>query len=142
MRYSVVMDPEIIDEVLNGLSPFNLGNDIKVIKKDVPQFKLEAIAEEIANEIMIGPHNPIYVILYICKSDKNINYSKIRTGDSERKKGRSNGYRAIVLIDHNRRSAFLLHIYRHGRGADNLTKKEKNAVEKTVEEYWNSVKCI
>lgn len=142
MEYSVVIDPERIDEELKGLSPFNLANDIKAIKKDFPQFKLERIAEEIANEIMIGPHNSTYVVLYICKSDKNINYSKIRTEDSERKKGKSNGYRAIVLIDHNNRYAILLHIYRHGHGPDSLSKKEKNIVEKLIEEYSKCVNSI
>ena len=139
MRYSVVVDPEVVDEVLNGLSPFNLSNDIKNIKKEVHRFSLEDIAEEVANEIMCGPHGKTYCIIYVCKQDHNINYSKIRTDDFERKKGKSNGYRVIVLIDHNSKYAFILHIYRHGTGPDNLSNKERNALEQVVEEYSNSL---
>lgn len=131
MQYSVICEADIIDDQFGVLSPFNLTKDTK----DITDEELNDIAINIANELRMGTRGKTYITMYVCQQDNLINYSKIRCEDSTRKKGKSNGYRCIVLVDGKSHTGFILHIYRHGKGADNITHKEQNALKKLVEQY-------
>ena len=41
----------------------------------------------------------------------------------------------MVLVDNKLHIGYLLHIYRHSGGEDNISKKDKNKLEKLVEHY-------
>ena len=132
MDYNVVNDAQTIDEQFGSLSPFNLKKDIKEISDE----QLTEIAENIANELKYGPHGDTYNITYKSTENNKVNYSKIRCEDNARKKGKSSGYRCIVLVDNESYYGFILHIYRHSHGEDkNISKRDKNALKKLVETY-------
>ena len=131
MEYSVIYDAPSIDECFGSLSPYNLSKDTKEISEQ----ELESIAKNVTDELRYGPRFPGYVNIYICKKDKDINYSKVRCGDKTRKKGKSGGYRCVVFVDNKLHIGYLLHIYRHSGGEDNISKKDKNKLEKLVEHY-------
>ncbi len=132
MDYNVVNDADTIDGQFGSLSPFNLKKDIK----DISDIQLKDIADDVANDLKYGPHGDTYNILYTSKENSQINFSKVRCEDHERKRGKSNGYRCIVLVDNESHYGFILHIYRHGHGENkNISTSDKNALKKLVETY-------
>ncbi|MDE6504881.1 MAG: type II toxin-antitoxin system RelE/ParE family toxin [Clostridia bacterium] len=130
MKYSIVCDTEVIDEQFHDLSPFNLKNDVKNINEN----QLTDIAENIANELVYGPHGKTNVVLYESKVNFKVNYSKIRCADRLKKKGKSDGFRCIVLVDNVIHYGFILHIYPKNE-TENITKKEENGLKILVETY-------
>ena len=130
MKYSIVCDAEIIDEQFHGLSPFNLKNDVK----NINEAQLNHIAENIANELVYGPHGKTNVVIYKSKVSFKVNYSKIRCEDNVKKKGKSGGFRCIVLVDNIIHYGIILHIYSHSE-TDDISKKEENCLKKLVEAY-------
>ena len=133
--YRVYCDPENMQE-LCALSPFNLIKDLKNIQED----ELNNILTEIGNELHYSVNNPPTVAPLYWSKERRASYSKIRVMDVSRTAGKSNGYRCIVLVDTKIKSAFVLHIYRHGHGEDkNISKHEKNKLRILVDEYVKSM---
>ena len=136
MKYEIVIDPMTIEKELS-LSPYNLKKDMK----DINNNDEKAIVSGLRYELINGPGRGSYAICYKCKRDIRIHYAKIRVPDEKRNRGKSGGYRVISLIDSDIQYCFVLHIYRHAHGEDNdISKNDKNSLEKLVEEYYNS-KC-
>lgn len=134
-KFAVHYDPDSMDGIADK-SPFNLKKDIK----DISLQELDAIAEEIANELIQGYNHKPVIIEYITQP-RDAAWAKIRTMDIKRGAGKSNGYRCILLLDLINEHAFLLHIYRHGHGEDkNISKKEKSHLKALVDEYSKSLK--
>lgn len=132
MNYTIVIDPHI-NEYEFELSPYNLKKDIKGMTTG----KQKSIATSITYELMNGPGRPSYSICYRCQNDIRIHYAKIRISDSDSNKGKTGGYRIISLIDDDIKYCFVLHIYKHAHGEDNdISKSDKNLLEKLVEEYY------
>lgn len=135
MEFTVVYDANTIDEQLGAYSPFTLKRDTKGWTAD----GLRTLSVFLADTIKYGPRKPVYTVLYHSKKDSRIFFAKIRACDEGRQKGKSAGYRCIVLVDTIYRYAYLLHIYRHADGIDDLTKKQTNQLQKLTEEYCNSI---
>lgn len=115
---------------------FNLKKDTKNIDEE----ELAKIAIAIAHEIENGIERPPVTAAIYWGKKRKAAYAKIRVMNEERDAGKSNGYRCIVLVDCVNNSAFLLHIYMHGKGADNeLDMKAKNRLKKLVDEYIESL---
>lgn len=129
--YKVLIDVPKLYEIFKEDSPFNILKDVKDL--EITEDELEILGKNIADELIIGPHSKTYVILHW--DDKHlVNYSKIRCQIESSNKGKSSGYRCIVLVDNKEHIAYLLHIYTH-KEKDNISNKENNQLHKLVEEY-------
>ena len=119
-KYTVIIDPNVNDEVFGNDNPFNLKKDLKTCKS---KYKLQEVdlARYIADEIINDPNPPKHC--KICE----FNYSglrKLRMPDTKNKKGSSFGFRIIVLVDFINNYAILLHIY------NKIDKKDLSGIEK------------
>ncbi len=136
-KFSVYYDPDDLEELCQ-YTPYNLKKDLKNIGKDT----LTDIAEEIANEIHQGLDRPPTAVALRWSKMRQTACAKIRIVDVKRDAGKSHGYRSIVLVDYVHHSAFLLHLYRHGHGEnDNISKQDKNALDKLVDMYAQSLEA-
>lgn len=129
--YSVVADIAQIDEAFGDESPFRLKSDAK--NHDLCQEDLKKIAKELAEEIINGFDRKSCSAQYWAFNHQ-INYAKIRVVDMERKKGKSNGYRCVVLCDMIENEGYLLHIFNHN-DKDNLSPTEKTKLKALVNQY-------
>ena len=134
MEYSVIYDFNVIDENFGSLSPYNLSKDCK----GVSATELADIANNIVDELKYGPRTPAYVHIYKSKKDKDVSYSKIRCADKTRNEGKSKGYRCVILVDNKLHVGYLLHLYKHSSGEDDISKKDKNTLKNLVESYVQS----
>lgn len=135
-KFSVYYDPIALDDLCKR-TPYNLKKDLK----NLDEGTLIDIAEEIANEIQQGLDRPTATALHWSKKRQTA-CAKIRIVDIKRDAGKSHGYRSIVLVDYVHRSAFLLHLYRHGHGEnDNISKSDRNMLNKLVDEYAQSLEA-
>lgn len=134
--FRVYHDPDTINKHFSELSPFNLKQDLKGISKDT----ISNISEEIANELYNGINRPPNIIPLYWGKNRDAACAKIRAIDVARDAGKSHGYRCITLVDMVHKSAFLLHIYRHGHGEnENISKRDKNALKRLVNKYVESL---
>ena len=134
-KFSVYYDPEALEELCMR-TPYNLKKDLKNIDEET----IKDIALDIADEIHQGLDRPPTSTALRWSKKRQAACAKIRVVDVNRDAGKSNGYRAIVLIDYVHFSAFLLHLYRHGHGEnDNISKKDRNMLDKLVDEYEQSM---
>ena len=65
MQYSVIYEPDVIDEQFGYLSPFRLSKDVKYISDDV----LKYIAQNIADELKMGARGKTFVKIYVCQQN-------------------------------------------------------------------------
>lgn len=129
-KYSIYYDPDIITESFKS-TPFNLKKDLKPFSQD----DIERFAEEIVNEICHGTERPPLITTPHWDKSRNYGWIKVRLEDKENNRGKSGGYRCIVLIDKVLNAVFVLHIYRHGRVKADLNIKEIKALNSIVDEY-------
>lgn len=134
-KISVYYDPSALKELWSR-TPFNLKRDLKNIDEQT----IAKIAEDIGNEIKNGIERPPVAVTPYWGKKRRTAWAKIRTIDVARDSGKSSGYRCIVLVDYVNRSAFLLHLYRHGHGEDkDIDKRAKNMLKALVDEYTESL---
>lgn len=134
-KFTVYCDPIGMEELCN-LSPYNLKKDLKSIKNE----ELDQILEDVANELYQGVDRPPASSMIYWHNQRKAGYAKIRTVDVRCDDGKSNGYRCITLVDIINHRAFVLHIYKHGKGKDdNISNAAKNQLRKLVDEYVNSL---
>lgn len=131
VSYSVVADITIIDNAFGSVSPFRLKTDARNHK--LTQDMLNMIALDIAEEMKGGFEQATCKAMHWTPNHKG-NYAKIRAINSEQNFGKSKGYRCIVLCDMVKKEGYLLHIFEHA-DKDNLSPKEKAALNKLVDEY-------
>ncbi len=132
-KYNIFYDADAIDEAFSN-SPFRLKNDVK----DLSETELAEIAKGIGDELVRGFGRKTCVLLYNKGQKYVLGFAKVRCGDEKHKKGKSNGYRCIVLVDSQNELAYLLHIFTHSV-KDNISKKESNSLKKLVDEYIDSI---
>ncbi len=132
-KYNVFHDADAIDEAFSN-SPFKLKKDVK----DLSETELDDIAKCIGDELIQGFGRDACVLLYNKGQEYVLGFAKVRCGDKKHKKGKSNGYRCIVLVDSENELAYLLHIFTHSV-KDNISKKETNRLKKLVDEYIVSI---
>lgn len=133
--FKVVCDSEHIDATFGPFSPFRLKNDIK----DIEDKEVNNIAKCVGEELNNGPGRKTFAKMYVSTKNCKIYYAKIRTEDSDRNKGKSGGYRCIVLVNEIDTIGYILHIYRH-KDKDTISSKEKNKLRKLTDEYASSLK--
>ena len=115
-------------------SPYKLKNDIK----DLSDNELKKIANDIADELMYGFQRPTCILKYKNGKKCFVGYAKIRCNNLKHQKGKSNGFRCIVLVDSHNFIAYLLHVYTHS-DKDNISKTEQNKLRLLVDEYVDSI---
>lgn len=135
IKYSVVSDFKTVQEEFADLSPYNIIKDCKELS--IKENDYYQIANEIADELANGAGRPANIDLYISKNGK-ASFAKVKIIDIKTNKGKSSGYRCIVLNDRINRIGYLLHIYKHSQGIDNISDKEKNSLKKLTEDYVSS----
>lgn len=137
MQYKVYANGDDIWRVFGSDSPFNLKSDEKSMRGD----EIRRIEKEIADILESRSLGESFKSMRYSSLTRDIMLAKIRVSDPMRNKGKSNGYRCIVLVDRCNYLGFVLHIYRHGHGEDkNISQSEKNSVNKLLEQYALKVK--
>lgn len=132
-NFIVITDMKEIQTQFASCSPFNIVNDTKGINKQ----EIIEIAQEIADLLKQGQYKRC--VIYRHNKNTYACIVKLRCKDNIRKKGKSNGYRCIVLVDEKRYLGIPLHIYRHGHGEDkNISQSDKNKLKSLVQEYIES----
>ncbi len=132
-NYKVFYDAEEIDRAFKN-SPFRLKKDIKGLDES----QQENIATAIANELISGFGRPSCIMLYQRREKWVVGVAKIRSEDKKQNRGKSNGFRCIVLVDTHNKFAFLLHLFTHSK-KDNISREEHNSLKKLVDEYIESI---
>ena len=136
IKYSVVSDFKEVQDLFSGLSPYNVIKDCKNL--NIKENDYDQIASEIADELANGVGRPTNQDLYIAVNRK-ASYAKIRIVDIRTNKGKSSGYRCIVLNDKINHRGYLLHIYKHSAREENIGNKEANKLKQLVDEYAKEV---
>lgn len=137
-KYYIHYDPDEMEDLVK-ISPFSLKKDLKQLEEN----EMDSMAEELANELHKGTNRPPAVAPGFITSDRRVAWVKVRIDDFGRKKGKSNGYRCISLVDLYNKHAFVLHVYRHGRGEDkNISKAAQNALKDMVKQYSDDLNKI
>lgn len=140
---SFVIDPNKLDEYFSDFShksPFNLYKSIKSIKKELNikedsklfeylVLELNSVYKDIRQKDYIYHNNKCYKIAII----------KFRMQDDKNNRGKSSGWRVIALIDDVNSIFYLLDLYKHSKGKDNLTIIENRMLKEMCDEYANSI---
>lgn len=139
-EYNVIVKGSVIQEFFGKYSPFNLNKDIKA--QELKEKDLNNIAIELADMIKGGYMRPTCTA-FNWNSAHTINLTKVRIEDVTRQKGKSNGYRCIVLVDELNNYIYLLHIYRHSHGEkENISKSEENELKYLLKVYEESICAV
>ena len=134
-----IVEPKIINEIFNDFkhkSPFNLE---KIIKDYIKQYKiqdetqffvllsqeLKSAYKHISNRHYIYHSHSFYSVVII----------KYRMSDFTQNKGKSSGFRVVALVDEINKLFYLLDLYKHSDGKDNLTPDEKTKLKELCDEY-------
>ena len=137
------VDPDTINEIFHDFlhkSPFNLKNSIKAMMKEYNYKEKELFYGQLVLELQASYRN-VKQSNYIYH---NGNYYKIailkyRMQDLNSNSGKSSGWRVIALIDELNGIYYLLDLYKHSKGKDNLTNKELTDVKAFCDEYAESL---
>jgi len=128
---SIIVDFDTIEQAIGKLSPFNLRRDCKSVSSK----ELKEICEELSDTIYKGNKPPTCTCLHRSRNNgRNICALKIRVSDPKSKKGKSGGYRCVILMDEEKQTGILLTLFRKVDRQD-LTQIEKKNVCKLVEIY-------
>ncbi len=129
--YEVVYDAEVIDSELST-KYFSLKRDLKQYK--IGEQQLIQLANDIADELKSGFISKSKTIIYNCFN--TVLCIKMRCKDHKIDKGKSSGYRVIILLDKQSSYAFILNIYKHKKRKDNLTEHEKQELKILANKYY------
>lgn len=143
-EFSFLVKPKDVDEVFEDFqhkSPFNLESCIKNYRKkhkinDESQF-FAMLSQEIESAYKhIKKSDYIYhnMVFY------NVVIVKFRMGDKNENKGTSDGHRVVALVDEINKIFYLLYLYKHSEGKDDLTPSEKTELKQLCDEYASKYK--
>ncbi len=127
-KIKIYLDPEKVQSFFGTASPFNLKNELRGIE----QKDQEYIISTIADQLVLPAKPPARCII---TRNKNIYIIKIRCQNPGNNKGKSGGYRVVVLVDENLSIGIILSIINKSNSAD-LTMKEKNILKKLVQKCF------
>lgn len=131
-----IVNPEDVKNVFNGFengNPFSLKSSIKKIQK---KYNVEDFYIILGRELQVAYKNiKRNDIFYESKNNIKIAILKFRMAGLDSRTSKRDGYRIVSLIDRVNNIFYLLDIYSHSQGKDNLTDSEKNKVRKLCDEY-------
>lgn len=117
--------------------PFALKSTIKDIRK---KCGIKFVSDEIMSEFIKDPDLKS-VTLLTSPANKNARVYKMRISRGDNK-GKSNGYRVILLLVTFVSTAFVLDITDHKKGQDDLTDEQKKFCNKICEDIDKEIKGI
>lgn len=137
-----IIDPKEIDNIFKDFkqgNPFTLKNNLKKVQKKY-LFDDQELYSTLAQELQVAYKNiKRNDIIYESKKNIKIAILKFRMPGLDSKTSKRDGFRIVSLIDKENDMFYLLDIYSHSQGKDNLTDTEKNKVKKLCEEYAESL---
>lgn len=134
VTYSVIIDSFVVENWFGHITPFNLKWEIKSLSNE----QKNDIKHNIGAHIMQGVSNSYKELIIETINKRKITISKLKITDRSSNKGKSSGFRCIVLVDNLNFLCILLHIYKHS-DKDNITKSEKNKLRNMLEHYVSSL---
>ncbi len=117
--------------------PFALKSTIKDIRK---RCGIKFVSDEIMSKFIKDPDLKS-VALLTSPANKNARVYKMRISRGDNK-GKSNGYRVILLLVTFASTAFVLDITDHKKGQDDLTDEQKKFCNKICEDIDKEIKGI
>lgn len=142
VSYLVVRAEEVEDifSEHNLVNPFNLKKSIKQMMKDYNIINENELYHNLSLELRsafcnISDKNSIY----FSTINRKVGIMKIRMIDEASNSGKSKGYRIVGLFDGINNIFYLLEMYKHSKGKDDLTPKESKALRKLCDDYADSL---
>ncbi|MDY4788925.1 MAG: hypothetical protein SO253_06470 [Bacilli bacterium] len=135
MAVSYIVIPKQIDEIFKNFknkNPFNLKSRLKIIKKKYKNIDDDSFYEKLILEINTCCKNGKSIVIYSSPINNKINIIKFRMKDSSIPFGKSYGWRLIALLDEVNDLFYLLDIYSHSEGKDNIDANEKKSIKKNL----------
>ena len=132
-KYEVFIDAKAIQALFEGYSPFNLVKDFKNDLKESPEW--------LGKEIEAAFIQQSYAVLLeetVYKLNSKFQLIKLRVKDPSSNKGKSGGYRCIVLIDWYSKFVIPVHLY-FKPSEEKLTEIQNNLLNDLLKGYINSV---
>jgi len=137
-----IINPDEINKYFEDFehkSPFNLYKCFKEISKEYKMNGKE-LYYFLSLEIKTAYENlKTNDYFYRSKIHYKIAIIKYRMKDDTSNHGKSKGWRIIALIDEINGLFYLLEMYKHSKGKDNLTNDEKNKIKLFCDEYAMNV---
>lgn len=132
----IVLDYDELTEAFPGyIFPFNLKSRMKNIRKECG---IKHVTDEIVSEFIRDPSLSSITVL-TDKANENARVYKMRISRGDNK-GKSNGYRVILLLITAVGTAFVLDITDHKKGEDDLTDKQKEFCNKICEDIDKEIR--
>ena len=134
-----IIDADIIEKIFstfNSKSPFNLKKSIKSMLKEYNNLDYSDFYVRLALDLEKAYKtikNSNY--LYRSKNNFNIVILKYRMKDVNSNKGKSAGWRIIALVDEINQIFYLLDLYKHSNGKENLSNDEISKLKLLCDEY-------
>lgn len=138
-----IIDPQDIEDIFDTFvhkNPFSLKKEYKNFKKEYAALDDVMFLGLLSLEIQAAYKNAKQSnYIYHNKNQHKIAIIKFRIRDVKSHSGKSNGWRAIALVDEINNIFYLLSLYKHSNGKDNLTSQEKREVRDLCDEYSESI---
>ncbi|MBD5390743.1 hypothetical protein HDR67_01915 [bacterium] len=138
-----IIDPNDIEDIFKDLAhknPFSTKTAYKDFRKEYGEFGdtdfkglLTAELQAAYKKVKPGDY------IYHCKKEFRIAIVKFRIKDAKANCGKSGGWRVVALADEVNGFFYLLALYKHSKGKDDLTQQEKKKVREMIEEYAKSI---
>ena len=119
--FKIILDHDKVNEIFGDLTPFNLKKEIKQLSNEEKKF----IIKYTADELCLPEKPPSRCIL---TRNNNLYIIKIRCPKLTNNKGKSYGYRIIILVDEIRCIGIILSILDKSKSSD-LSQYEKNKLK-------------
>lgn len=138
-----VVDSRLIDKYFGALenkNPFNLEKALKEVRKKSRINSNDNFIGVLTERIQVAYKQVNQRnILYKSKTNQFIVILKFRMEDDSNNSGKSKGWRIISLVDNDNDFFYLLNIYSHSQGKDNLTNSEMKSLKLLCDEYAKEI---
>ena len=132
----IVADEDVIDQTFRSISPFNLKNDFKThFGRDYTQEK-KSLIQDLSLSINEPTGNSVkrMALGHLEIENKMIYVVQVRMADQVSKKGKSGGFRCIVLLDKLINVGYLLHIFPKNK-VDKIDEQERKKLNTLLVKY-------
>lgn len=133
MELIILVEPSDVNNFIGELNPFNTEKCMKNLSSKI----LKMIGDEIADEIKNG--YKITSIHSVPPEKPVVNVYKIRVANPQNNKGKSSGYRCVVLFDRIHNVGVLVYLYSKSKQTDLMRSQENDAI-KLADNYYKEIK--
>lgn len=137
------VEPQDIENIFNDFdckNPFSFKKEYKEYRKNYSEKTDKEFEALLALELQSAYKNakPSNYI-YHNKKQHKISLIKLRIKDAKANSGKSGGWRVIALVDELNNIFYLLSLYKHSKGKDDLTPQENKKARELCDEYFDSI---